>query len=250
MIFIILPAYNEEKHVSSLLQMIDLSLKEYSHEYKAILVDDGSTDDTVKIARSFGGLMPVAVISHDKNMGLGEAIKTGLVHVVQAAVDNDVIITMDADNTHAAGLIMRLNRNIWEGCDVVIASRYVKGAQVIGVPLSRGFLSLGANILLRVLFHIRGIRDYTCGYRAYRVSLLKKAFEKYGDIFVSESGFCCQIDILLKLRAFQPVISEVPIILRYDHRKAISKMNVKQTIKDTLKLISKQFFKTSHHSDQ
>lgn len=243
MIFVVLPAYNEEAGIGSLLKNIDLTLKENRQAYKIILVDDGSRDKTVEVVSSFKEKIPVSIVSHPTNRGLGESIKTGLFQAVQEASDHDIIITMDADNTHVPGLIMRLSRNIWEGCHVVIASRYARSAQVFGVPMRRRFLAFVACYLFRILLPIRGVRDYTCGYRAYQAGLLKKAFDVYGKEFVSEPGFSCQIDILLKLNRFHPIINEVPIILKYDERKGASKMDVKKTIRDTLKLLGRQKFK-------
>ena len=70
---------------------------------------------------------------------------------------------MDADNTHPPGLIDRMVQMIHEGCDVVIASRFQPGARVVGVPIERHFLSIGARALFTILFPTRGVRDYTSG---------------------------------------------------------------------------------------
>ncbi|MBI4224021.1 MAG: glycosyltransferase family 2 protein [Deltaproteobacteria bacterium] len=236
MIFIVLPVYNEQNNIGALLRNIDRSMKEYGHGYKVIMVNDGSTDNTLQSVEALKGVVPLLVLSHKKNSGVGEALKTGLVRAVELSEENDVIITMDADNTHVPGLIMRLNRNIWEGCDVVIASRFVRDARILGVPFKRRFLSGAASLLFRFFFPIRGVKDYTCGFRAYRAGLLQRAFQAHGKELVSESGFSCMIDVLLKLRKFNPIINEVPIILRYDRRASGSKMNVQKTIRDTLKL--------------
>lgn len=157
--------------------------------------------------------------------------------------NKDIIITMDADDTHPPGSILRMLRMIYEGYDVVIASRYVPGARIIGLSWYRRFLSLGASVIVQVLFPIAGVKDYTCGYRAYRADIIKKAFEMYGNKFVSESGFQCMIDILLKLRAMNAVIGEIPFILRYDHKVGRSKMPVYRTVMDTFKLLlTRRFF--------
>jgi len=149
---------------------------------------------------------------------------------------------MDADNTHTPGLIGSMVRLIEEGSDVVIASRYQPGAQVWGVPFHRRRLSDGARLLFRLVFPIRGVRDYTCGYRAYRASLLKRAFDTLGDQFVSEQGFQCMVDILLKLRRMNAVFREVPMILRYDLKGGVSKMRVGRTIFRTLGLMLRRRF--------
>lgn len=157
MIYIVLPTYNEQSGIQLLLERIDLTLKEARQDYKILLVNDGSTDETLKIVEALKAKIRVEIVSHPQNRGLGESIKTGLIHAVKQAADFDIIVTMDADNTHVPGLIMRLNRNIWEGCDLVIASRYVRNARVIGVPLLRRFLGRGASLLFRMFFPIPGV---------------------------------------------------------------------------------------------
>jgi dolichol-phosphate mannosyltransferase len=118
----------------------------------------------------------------------------------------------------------------------VIASRYQRGARVRGVPFSRQVLSKVASIMFRIMFPIQGVKDYTSGYRAYRYSVLKQAFQTYGDDFINRSGFSCMVDILLKIRKLDVIASEVPMILRYDQKGGKTKMNITKTIKDTLKV--------------
>jgi dolichol-phosphate mannosyltransferase len=128
------------------------------------------------------------------------------------------------------------------GRDVVIASRFQSGAKVIGVPAARLLYSLGAKWLFQALFPIRGVRDYTCGYRAYRGYAIRQGFEVYGDQLISEKGFSCMADLLLKLRGLPLVMGEVPLELRYDRRGDGSKMRVLRTIRQTLFLMFRRRF--------
>jgi len=91
--------------------------------------------------------------------------------------------------------------------------------------------------LMRIMFPTRGIRDYTCGYRAYRAEVLRAAYAKYGDQFVDQQGFQCMVDILLKLRRMSLIFGEVPMILRYDFKKGASKMRVFRTAYNTLRIL-------------
>lgn len=128
-------------------------------------------------------------------------------------------------------------RDIQEGYDVIIASRFRTGARVVGVPIARHFLSTGARVLFTIMFPTRGVRDYTSGYRAYRGSVLKQAFATYGDKFVGEAGFSCMCDILLKLRKQGVLFYEAPLVLRYDQKGGVTKMQVMRTIWKTLTLL-------------
>lgn len=240
MIKIVLPAYNEENAILPLIKDLKRILGERFKDFKIIVVNDGSTDNTAKIVTSLN-LPAVELIQHNQNKGLSEAIKTGLIYSLKNIDETDIIVIMDSDNTHAPGLIYRMSTLIEEGNDVIIASRYRQGSRVIGVTWTRRFLSWGGSWLFRLLFATKGVKDYTSGYRAYRAGILCKAFELWGDSFINQPGFSCQVDILLKLRKMGAIINEVPLILRYDQKKGASKMDVKSTIIDTLILAAKRF---------
>ena len=237
MIVVVLPAYNEALGIGDLLTSFCEAIAEEGKACRLIVVDDGSTDTTSEIVDGFAGLIDLELIKHPNNRGLAEAIKTGLFRAVETCTERDIIVTMDADNSHLPGLLFRMVRLIREGNDVVIASRYQRGAKIRGVSLYRRLLSYAAAILFRTILPIQGVRDYTCGYRAYKAALLKKAFQEYGDEFISEPGFSCMVDILIKLHKYDPILDEVPLILRYDQKRGISKMNVRQTIWQTLYLL-------------
>jgi len=232
--------YNEEARIERLLERIDEALGDAGIPYQVILVDDGSRDATGAIVARAAARLPIRLLRHDVNLGLGATIRDGLVAAAQGAGDRDILVTMDADDTHAPGSILRMVRMISEGHDVVIASRYRAGSRAVGVPLRRRALSRGASWLLRLVFPIPGVRDYTCGYRAYRAAVVREALARYGAEFLDQDGFQCMVDILLKLRRMSLIFGEVPFILRYDHREGASKMNVARTVRDTLLLMARR----------
>ncbi|MCU0608238.1 MAG: glycosyltransferase family 2 protein [Chitinispirillaceae bacterium] len=239
-VHVVLPAYNEEADLPGLLERIDQAMADEGTRYEVIVVDDGSKDRTAAIAEEHAKYMPVIVHRHPVNQGLGGTIREGLRIAADRCDDRDIVIAMDADNTHTPGLMRSMTRLVEEGNDVVIASRYQRGAYVRGVPWHREMLSLCARLLFQIVFPIHGVRDYTCGYRAYRGRVLKEAFAKYGDLFVSEGGFQCMVDILLKLRKMDVIIREIPLILRYDLKGGASKMNVMNTVWRTLWLMMRR----------
>jgi dolichol-phosphate mannosyltransferase len=239
-IFVALPAYNEARRLGQLLEKIAATFAENGRAYSVIVVDDGSTDATAEIAEAASKELPIDLVRHERNLGLSGALNTGLRHAVAGGSEGDIIITMDADDTHPPKIIDRLIRAIDEGYDVAIASRYQYGSRVVGVPWKRILLTQVASYLFRWLMPIPGVRDYTCGYRAYKHSVLRQAMEYYGDEFVSEKGFSCMVDVLLKIRRFNFVIGEVPFVLRYDLKEGLSKMPVNSTVWKTLALFAKR----------
>jgi dolichol-phosphate mannosyltransferase len=243
-IWIVLPAYNEEAGLPLLLQRIDESLTDEGFGYQVIVVDDGSTDRTAEVAMNAAASLPVIVESHPLNLGLGATLRDGILIACEKANDRDVLVTLDADNTHTPGLIARMVRLIREGHHVVIASRYRPGARIHGVPFHRRVLSRAASMLMITLFPIKGVRDYTCGYRAYDMGMLQKVVAGSEAEFFNQDGFQVMVDILLKLRREPDVIfGEVPLILRYDHKDGASKMDVGRTTKQTLALLVRHRFR-------
>lgn len=195
-----------------------------------IVVDDGSNDETVSIAEGYRETERLEVLRHPENRGLGCAIKTGLRWACERAEADDVIITMDADDTHDPALIPEMATKIRQGFDVVIASRYQSGGEQIGLSQMRKVMSWGASTLLGQIFRIDGVKDYSSGFRAYRAGILQKAFERYGDEFIEARGFDCMAEILLKLRTMNLRFAEVPLVLRYDRKAGRSKMPLVETI--------------------
>jgi len=240
-LFVVLPAYNEAARIGTLLQRLHETLGE--RPYSVVLVDDGSSDGTGDVVRDLMDRMPIDLVVHEVNQGLGAAIRDGLARATDRAGPDDVILTMDADDTHRPETIPSMLQRIEEGCDVVVASRYRRGARVVGVPAGRRALSGGAAILMCAVFPIRGIRDYTCGYRAYRATALQAAFARYGDRFLDQEGFQCMVDILLKLRELDLTFGEVPFVLRYDEKEGETKMNVGRTVRSTLQLMVRARFR-------
>jgi dolichol-phosphate mannosyltransferase len=241
-VYVVLPVYNEEGRIERLLRHVDEAMDDASIPYEVVLVDDGSRDRTREIVERCIGTLPIRLMRHEVNLGLGATIRDGLVAAADLAGDRDIVVTMDADDTHAPGLILRMVRMISEGHDVVIASRYQAGSRCIGVPAYRLALSHAASWLFRATFPIRGVKDYTCGYRAYRARVIRESLARYGEGFLDQDGFQCMVDILLKLRRMNLIFGEVPFILRYDYKEGGSKMNVGRTVRDTLGLLWKRRF--------
>ncbi len=239
-VHLVLPAFNEAANIGTVLASLQRAGGEAGLEFRAIVVDDGSSDGTADVVHRHEGSMPAILIEHPGNLGLGAAIRSGLLKAVDASADEDVIVTMDADDTHTPAAIREMIARIDSGADVVVASRYRAGSLVVGLSAYRRFLSLAASLLFRVVFPTAGVRDFTCGYRAYRATVLKEAFRRYRQEFIDEEGFQCMVDILLKLRRMNLVFAEVPLVLRYDLKAGKSKMKVARTIVKTIALLIKR----------
>src|SRR5262249_19236146 len=156
------------------------------HALEVVLVDDGSTDGTEAVARSFADAFPITVLVNEQNRGLGRTFRRGMLEAMSRAAPDDVVVALDADGSHLPGLALRMVQRISEGFDVVIASRFAEGAVVRGVPSHRQLLSVGMSGLFHAIMPLSGVRDFSCGYRAYRASCLQEARARYGDDLFAE----------------------------------------------------------------
>jgi dolichol-phosphate mannosyltransferase len=242
-IWFVLPAYNEGKNLRVLIDSIHTTMVLNNFNHQIVVIDDGSIDDTLGIAKELSISLPIDIIIHEENMNLGRTIGDGLTYVNNNFKLDDIIITMDADNSHPPELAVKMIGKINSGADLVIASRYEKGGAEIGLMFYRSIFSKTINKILQIIFPIRNIKDYTCGYRAYSGQLLSKAFDYYHDQFVTERGFTCMAEIIIKLRPFIKKASEVPLVLRYDLKQGKSKMKVVNTIIGYLFLIKRELIK-------
>lgn len=240
-LWLMLPAYNEEENLPPLLEDAKKTFEtwEGGPEWSIVVVDDGSKDGTARAATSVPGSR-VTLVPHGVNQGLGAAMRTGIHYVLEHGADDDLLATMDSDHTHPPELIPGMVSLSREGADIVIASRYQPGAKIQGLVWWRRWLSNVASYVMRAMFP-GGARDFTCGYRVYRVGLLRWGEQHYGKEFLNQKGFSVMVDILLKLRRHARRIAEVPLDLRYDRKRGVSKMKVMKTIGTTLRLLGRRF---------
>ncbi len=240
-VHVLLPAYNEQGNIGPLLeQYVQLAKSQAQarpeRKYKVLIVDDGSSDKTVETAETFKDKLDLAIEKHGQNRGLGPAVRTGLNKILERAElartvpSQDIVVTMDADNSHPPELIPSMIDKIEKGYDLVIASRYVEGGKELGLARHRSLLSWGCSQLLKQFFPIPGVRDYTCGYRAFKMAKLKKLADKTQGEFYKEDSFVSVNEFLLQMAKLGLRATEVPLVLRYDLKLGKSKMKVLSTV--------------------
>jgi dolichol-phosphate mannosyltransferase len=235
-IWIGLPAFNEEATIPALFPRFKQMFPDKRASYRIVLYNDGCTDRTVESALDWSKELNVEVIGKPVNMGLGEGLRCLIAHVAGHGAEDDVMFIMDCDDTHHPRQFPAMLNALDHGHDLVIASRYRRGSRAAGVAPHRQLLSLGAAFLFKLLHWCRGVRDYTCGFRAYRVGLLQRARVHYGERLIQEPGFACMVELLLKLNRIGAIMCEIPLDLRYDLKQSASKMDVGA---NTWRLLSK-----------
>jgi len=236
-LFILLPAYNEEKALGELIPAIGRTMNPTGINYKICIVDDGSSDKTKALVSSFTDKFPLVYLSHQRNQGYGAALQTGFSWIMKNATPNDIALSLDADNTHLPIYIPHLIDKVESGYDVVTASYSMKGGRALGVPLKRHLASFFANVLFNLSFHVPGTHSFTNGFRAYRVRILQDAYQKYGDRLIEDTGFPGGLELFLKACRANTKTGEIPFTLHYQNRGSESKMNFLQTVCRYLQLI-------------
>lgn len=241
MIFILLPAYNEEAALEPLLEKIHHRMTEAEYRYRVVVVNDGSKDRTGEVLEQLSQRYPMDIITHKYNRGLGETARDGFEHVAEVGDPDDVVVRMDSDDTHDPKYIPAMIAKLNEGYEVVTTSRYAPGGGQIGVNAYRRFISRCANLLLKTCFPVRGLKEYTCGYRAYRVSWLQDALGIFGNQFIDLKGmgFTGTVEKMIKARLMRARVGEVPFTLRYDLKPGLSKVATNITTLGYFVLIAK-----------
>jgi dolichol-phosphate mannosyltransferase len=244
-VFVILPAFNEEKGLPQVLKTIQQVKKKTSDSFRVVVVDDGSKDRTSDVARSFQAQMDLHLITFPKNQGVAEVFKQGFLYACETSMNphQDVAVVLDSDNTQDPFVMLSMIEKIKSGEDIVIASRFKGEGKMIGCPFTRYLFSLGISWILQAIVRLPGIKDYSTFYRAYRVSILKDGFEQYGDTLLEGKGFSVAAGLLMKLGNITPRLTEVPLILRYDLKGGASGNKIMRTITGYLQLIT-QYLRT------
>lgn len=235
-----LPAFNEAQVLPLLLDRIIL-LRQLFEELQVVVIDDGSTDDTPQVLFDYSSRHAfIRYITHPENRGLGAAVQSLFHYIIPRFADDDVLLTMDADNTHDPQIIPQLVAKLKdEKLDLVIASRFTAGGKEVGLALKRRLCSRGVTCLLRIFFPIPNVKDYSCGYRAYNLGYLKQAMALYHGELVTSRGFECMAEILARFSRIGVKAAEYPLVLRYDFKCGKSKMRIMRTIMGYFKLLGR-----------
>jgi dolichol-phosphate mannosyltransferase len=227
---IVLPTYNESKNIQQLIKDIFSVARTISNwQIELLVVDSNSPDQTADIVKKLQSEYPLLHLLETPKEGLGKAYSRGFTE----AIDNlqaYVIFEMDADLSHDPKKIPEFLQKIEKGADFVIGSRYIKGGSIPkDWGLHRKIFSVLGNLIVRFGFMKLRISDWTSGYRAIKVWIIKKNL----GIISTYSGYVFQVALLDNAVKNGAKIQEVPINF-VDRKEGVSKINSIQYIIQTL----------------
>jgi dolichol-phosphate mannosyltransferase len=201
---LIIPCFNESDSVDQMRAQLDAIRPELERRgpFELVLVDDGSADDTyARLTVAFAAWGNVHIVRHDRNRGLGAALRTGFQHAA-----GDVIVTTDSDGTYPFTTIPALLDLLQPGVDIVTASPYHPAGGVDGVPAYRLLFSKGASFMYRVLLDPR-LHTYTAMYRAYRREVIER-------VTTTSDGFLMVTELIVGALLAGYHVAEYPAVLR------------------------------------
>jgi dolichol-phosphate mannosyltransferase len=234
-IFVVVPCLNERENLPGLFDGLRRHTR--ASEARIVFVDDGSSDGSGQLARELAEDIPLTLLTHEGNRGLGAAVASGLRYALDEGVDDDVVATVESDNTADLGDLPRLVERLERGADVAMASYLAPGGRVIGVARWRVAASRTVTGLFKVAGGLREFHQVTPLYRAYRISALRRAAELHGDSLITETGFAVNVELLLKLRRVGARAVEIPTTLDWTRRRGRSKLPLVSTARAYLRLL-------------
>lgn len=232
MLKIIFCAFNEGQNLKKLLVNLGHELQLLQRDYEIVACLDGSSDDSASIIADFQKFHPIRILPIKNQRGLGLAYKRLFEEAIANSQNEDLIISLDADNTHNPEQIPEMIRYFDKhNLDLLIASRFCDKSMMADFPIYRKFISRSISVLLQNLFPIKKIsgeklKDFTSGYRIYKAEKLKKLFEVSKNKFITEPEFTYTCELVIKLSRIKSRIDEVAISYDYGEKMGKSKLRI------------------------
>ncbi|MDP2587421.1 MAG: glycosyltransferase family 2 protein [bacterium] len=219
---IIIPAYNEARRLPQTLRDVVTYLAEHAASFEVLVVDDGSTDGTVKLVQEASKRWPqIRLIQNDGNQGKGASVQHGM-----RLARGDFIVYMDADHSTNINELYKLPALLKHGGDVFVSSRYVYGSDIQQhQPWQRVVISRVSNMVIRV-FAVPGIRDTQNGFKIVRGTAASKIAP---HLLLKRWAF--DVEFLYVARALGFRLVEFPVTW---HNTTGSKLNVARDLRNTV----------------
>jgi len=203
---VVIPCYNEQDRLPATVGAIQSYMAGRGLDYELILADDGSRDATpAVIDRAMDGAANVRSVRLPHNRGKGRALAEGV-----AVTTGDRVLLTDADLSTPIEELPKLEARLDDGAGVAIASRSLKGSQVvISQPIYRVLMGKTFNLIVQTLL-LPGLWDTQCGFKLFRGDLARAVFAE-----LKTDGFGYDPEALYLAKRRGERIAEVPVVWRH-----------------------------------
>lgn len=210
---IVIPAYNESRRIPEALVAVVAAIRAQGWSAEVVVVDDGSTDETVQVVLDFAAKNPeVRLEKNPSNRGKGYSVRSGIL-----AAQGEVVMFTDADLSAPIEEASRLFAAIEQGADIAIGSRWLdRSRQTHRQPLYRQLFGRCFNGVTRLIMGLH-FADTQCGFKAFTRTAAQTVFQLQT---IERWGFDPEILFIATKRGFK--IAEVPVSWAHDERTRIS----------------------------
>jgi glycosyltransferase involved in cell wall biosynthesis len=233
-IYVCIPAHDEAATLGVLIWKTRKAMGEFGRDFRVVVHDDASTDDTAQVLARYQRALPLTVLRSEQRMGYARSVEILLRHVQAEASypKRDCAVVMQGDFSEDPQDAVALVKAIEGGADIVAAS----------APVDEGALPRGVRIvrwLARKLVKggaVSAVSDPLVGLRAYRVIVLKKALRDRPEPLVRTEGWAANVELLDKLVPHARRITEVPLEARRSKRMRPTRFKAWPTLLSLAKL--------------
>ena len=225
---VIIPAYNEEKRISSTLKSIDEYLRRQNYDYEILVVSDGSYDNTAGLVHGLEAeIRGLRLIDNKENHGKGYVVRQGMLEAT-----GELRLFTDADNSTSIDHLDKFTPYINNGFPVVIGSIAVSGHKVASgsEPAWRRIFGKLGNLFIQIMA-VPGIQDTQRGFKLFTADAVNKIFPK---LTITRWGF--DIEVLALARKFGYKIKELPVDWKNDPNSKVGLKAYIQVLLETVKI--------------
>ena len=236
MIYLCIPAHNEASTVGVLLWKIRNVLRDFGRDYQVLALDDASDDGTSATLERYEATLPLTILRSQRRLGYAGAVERLLREVVQRSSypKRDAAVVLQADFTEDPADVVALIKMLEGGADIVTG---VETEGAVRQPRGMRLARWGSRILMTGAYHAAPVTDPTCGFRAYRVIVLKKAFREAPIMGSNRDRWSANVELLAMLAPHARRIEETPLTLRHHLLRRESRFRPMKVVKGVRKTI-------------